>query len=393
MKSINSVIESGMCSGCGLCVEKESDMYINGEGFSRPKKIIDDDISNYNCPSISVSHYNVDAQYDDFCGPVISCNVAYSLDDKVRHSSSSGGVITELLLYLIEIKKIDKVIHVGVDEDNPIRNKTFSHSSKNIILKNSGSRYSPSSPLSIIRDALDDELRYAIVGKPCDINAIRSLIEKNKDHKLKFPYLFSFMCAGVPSEEGTKKVLEKLNVREKDLISFRYRGNGWPGLTTAVCTDGSEASMKYNDSWGNILNRYLQPRCKVCADGIGESSDIVCGDAWHSSNNGYPSFEEEKGRSLTITRTNVGEALLRQAIKDGRLHVDEYQTDDVGKIQPYQINRKQSILARNCAINILGGKVPKYKGYKLFKNALNAKKTFLLKVFFGTFIRKIKGRL
>lgn len=51
--------------------------------------------------------------------------------------------------------------------------------------------------------------------------------------------------------------------------------------------------MSYNESWGNILGKYLQKRCKICPDGIGEFADIVCADAWHGDKSGYPNFEEK----------------------------------------------------------------------------------------------------
>jgi coenzyme F420 hydrogenase subunit beta len=37
--------------------------------------------------------------------------------------------------------------------------------------------------------------------------------------------------------------------------------------------------MSYADSWGGILSRHVQFRCKICPDGTGGFADVVCADA------------------------------------------------------------------------------------------------------------------
>ena len=59
--------------------------------------------------------------------------------------------------------------------------------------------------------------------------------------------------------------------------------------------------MPYNDSWGKILNKYLNNRCKVCRMGW-NPSDIVYGDGWDCDENGYPIFSEGEGKSIVKDR-------------------------------------------------------------------------------------------
>jgi coenzyme F420 hydrogenase subunit beta len=367
-------------------------MVINSDGYLRPTKAINDNISN-SCPSINVQHFNSDADYHKLWGPIISCNTAFSTKSAIRQKSSSGGVITALATLLLEKEFVDEIIQVGVDDQNPIRNKTHFVTTTEQLLANAGSRYCPSSPLSDIRQVLNNGKKYAVIGKPCDISAIRSLVTKNPEYKEQFPYLLSFMCAGIPSENATKKLLDKLNVKEEDLISFKYRGDGWPGLTCAQTNNNEKFTMSYNESWGGVLNRYLQPRCKVCADGIGEAADIVCGDAWYNSENGYPSFEEKDGRSLTIARTFAGQKLIDEAIQLQALQVDSYDIDNIDSIQPFQKNRKQTIAIRKLALLILGGRTPKFIGYQLYSNMFDSRFNNLIRTFTGTLLRKLKGRV
>ena len=62
--------------------------------------------------------------------------------------------------------------------------------------------------------------------------------------------MLSFFCAGVPSVRGTREILAKLQVREEELESFRFRGDGWPGFATARTNDGREARMSYAEFLG-----------------------------------------------------------------------------------------------------------------------------------------------
>jgi coenzyme F420 hydrogenase subunit beta len=117
---------------------------------------------------------------------------------------------------------------------------------------------------------------------------------------------YRFFCGGVPSVKGTEKILERLDVPLSNVDSVKYRGNGWPGKATALLKDGTKRQMSYESAWGNILNKHLQFRWKICPDGIGEFADIVCGDAWYATESGKPDFSEHPGRSLVITRTESG---------------------------------------------------------------------------------------
>lgn len=393
MNKISQVIKSGMCAGCGFCAASSKEMEIDNQGYFRPKSFIDDELSVRVCPGRRIAHNNNDGTYNLLWGPIVSCDVGYANSQEVRHLGSSGGVLTALMCYLIDTNKVDAVIQIGVSDDNPIRNRTNIFSSREDIISCAGSRYSPSSPLTVIRSLLDNGKRYAIIGKPCDIAAMRTLVNHTPKYREQFPYLLSFMCAGIPSEKGTKQILRAWNLTPEQLISFRYRGDGWPGLTKAITSAGEEFTMTYNESWGSILNRHLQSRCKLCADGIGEAADIVCGDAWHASSNGYPSFEEEAGRSLTIARTQTGRQLLDQALAAKAITLTHYDIKELKHIQPYQANRKQTTQVRRWAVMLLGGKAPTYKGYHLGALLLRSPIKLTVKAFCGTLIRKLRGRI
>ena len=203
------------------------------------------------------------------------------------------------------------------------------------------------------------------MGKPCDCVALRAMRESDPAVAAAFPVILSFFCAGVPSHAGGRAVLEAMGAPFEETERFRFRGNGWPGRATATLRDGSERSMSYHDSWGRILSKHVQHRCKICPDGTGAAADIVCADAWESDERGYPTFEEAEGVSLIVARTDLGRALVGGARAAGRIETRPFDVEALAGIQPGQRERKRALLARLSALRLAGRPVPRYRGLQL----------------------------
>lgn len=349
MSNLQRRIEKGLCSGCGLCTDSPDAMAINENGYLRPAFPIEDQITTQCCPAIRVGNFSKGYKYDSIWGPIVDCQKGHANDISVRQLGSSGGVLTQLAIFLLERHEVDAIIHIGADLTSPTLNQVVISSNRDEVIRNAGSRYAPSAPLSIIRNLLGNGQRYAVIAKPCDIAAMRALISINSAAATQFKYLLSFFCAGIPSQHATAEILKQFQVNESEINSFRYRGNGWPGRTTAELKDGSERSMTYNEAWGKILNQHLQTRCKLCPDGIGEAADIVCADAWEESEGGYPSFEERDGLSLVLCRTKTGMELKSNAQRENKISTYEFDISILRRIQPYQLTRKATSFARNLA--------------------------------------------
>ena len=185
---------------------------------------------------------------------------------------------------------------------------------------------------------------------------------------------------------GTQELLRALGMDSRQLQSFRYRGDGWPGMARATSVDGRVAEMDYSQSWGTILNRHLQFRCKICPDGTGEFADVVCADAWYGKG-GYPDFAERAGRSLVISRTTRGEALVLEAASAGAITMADLETAEIDRMQPYQMNRKKQVLARLMGTRLRQGWAPTYKNLGLLRAARRARPSDLIRSAIGTFKR------
>lgn len=375
---IREVVKNNLCSGCGLCAslfDNKVSIFTNTEGFLRPVQHEEFDSQEdllfvKTCPGINVNQKKIkDQNYNAVWGPIKNLLVGHATDEEVRFKGSSGGGISGLSQYLLSEKIVDFVLHTGVSNLSPLYNDTTISLNRDDILQKTGSRYSPSSPLANIKKYLRDDKKFAFIGKPCDIVGLKNYLQVNPQYKDKIVVFISFMCAGIPSLNGTKKILERFKVNENEVKSLQYRGDGWPGNFKVIDINDNEYKISYNESWGTILNRHLQFRCKICPDGTGEFADVTFADAWEESEDGYPSFEERPGESLIITRTTIGQRLVEEAINKNFLAIQQRRitTSLLEKIQPYQAERKKAVIPRLIAMQMMQRQIPAYNWSVLFR--------------------------
>lgn len=397
--TLQEVLNNNLCVGCGLCQSifgpEKVLMGYNDEGFLRPNSNVplsesEEDLFAKICPGVQIQHLNT-KRHDIFLGPYRKIDIGYSTDDAIRYNGSSGGVITGLAAFLLEEGKVDCVLQIGPSSKNPVRNTSKLSYNREELIGNAGSRYAPSATLMELKEILLQKnlKRIAVIGKPCDIVGVRNFIRNNAEANKKINYLLSFMCAGLPSINGTLNIINSFGLEEKDVTNLKYRGEGWPGYFKIRDRNNNDYKKSYNESWGNELNRHLQFRCKICPDGTGEFADITCADAWESSEGGYPSFNEKPGQSLIVSRTDVGEQLLQEAVAKKYIILSSSSVSiaAVKKMQPYQVNRKQNLLARLLALKLLRRKTHAYNRRVLFRACLKENPLRLAKNFIGTIKR------
>lgn len=405
MLDIETITASGMCAGCGLCAgigdaaNPSITMRDTQQGYRRPVRLRPDTPSEARlidavCPGANIRHDRpaLAVTYHPVWGPLIAARLGWSSDPELRRNASSGGGLSAILVHLLASGAIDYVVQTAVSPDSPVRNALAISTGRDDVFHAAGSRYAPSSPLEDIAARLDVPGRFAFVGKPCDVAGLRQLARHDPRVDAKVPYMLAFMCAGVPSYRGTSALLQAMGAADESAVTaFRFRGDGWPGFATAVLADGRKFTMDYDTSWGTILNRHLQFRCKICPDGIGEFADIVCADGWHVDEAGRPLFDESDGRSLVLTRTPKGEALLGEAMAAGAIVTEPVSIAAIGHMQPFQARRKGMVLSRLAAMALTGKQRPRFAGLELAANTRKLGLKENLKSLGGT-LRRIWGK-
>jgi coenzyme F420 hydrogenase subunit beta len=377
--SIRDVAERQLCTGCGVCAFVQPDdirMVDDLDAGRRPMvrrtdgQDVDTSAALRACPGAQLGHgglpEDIIPELRAMWGPVLEVWEGVAGDPVIRKAGSSGGAATAFALDAMERRGYAGTLHIRARSDVPYLNETTLSTDRDALLAATGSRYAPASPcdrLDLIRDA---DAPCVFIGKPCDVGAVAKVRAGDLALDARLGLTVAIFCAGTPTTRGTLELLERLGVDDPDdqLVSLRYRGNGWPGLADAeVRTDGGteHRTATYDESWGEILQRHRQWRCYVCADHTGEFADIAVGDPW------YREIEPgESGRSLILVRTERGRAALRAALASGALSAEPVAADRVPASQPGLRKVRGAVWGRLVASRLLGVPAPRYQGLPTF---------------------------
>ena len=398
--TLRRVLGNDLCSGCGLCAGvSDGAIVMRGvpEGFNRPEQLApvspeqERQIA-IGCPGSVVAPWGEQVAQHPFWGAYHSVWTGHSTDEAIRFQGSSGAGITAFALHALRIGMVDAVVHVRPHDDDPMQNGVAVSETAEEVIARAGSRYAPSSPLETVNALLASGRRYCFIGKPCDVGALRQLGRTDPRVATVFPLILSFFCGGIPSRRAAASLLRGMDVPADEMVTFRYRGEGWPGMAKAELKDGSTRQISYHDSWGGYLSKDVQFRCKICPDAVGGTADLACADAWYGKD-GYPDFDERPGRSLVVARTEVGQRLLDAIVGAGELAVEPLPIGEIDRMQPSQARRKRELLSRVTALRLIGRRVPVMRGLLVTRAARRARAKDQARSFAGLLYRVFKARL
>lgn len=398
MADLQEVVSGGLCLGCGLCAampganatmaKTPSGRYEPAPGSSAP------DLDKY-CPGLlqRLDPSEPGTSLDPVWGPFAKAVKTWSPDETIRHAGSSGGAVTALAVHLLESGAVDGVLHVKAVPGEAFENRASLSRARQEVLQGASSRYAPALVFDRLGEIFQDGSvrRIAVVGKPCDIGAVRNLQRIDPEWRDRIPWTIAIFCAGQPSFEGTRALSRDLGL-PADPVSVRYRGEGWPGHFVAIDADGRKVSTTYAKSWGTTLNRHLHPRCKICPDGTGMQADFSVGDAWETES-GYPDFGERPGISLVVARDSRASRMLDESVQAGALAEGSPTPLSVlDVIQSYQKERRRFAFFRLAGFVLAGGIRPRFQNHGLASIAIGAPWLQGLRQGWGMFKRARKAR-
>jgi coenzyme F420 hydrogenase subunit beta len=376
LRSFTDVAAWRLCVGCGACVYacKSSGgrmVHVETEGF-RP--VFDTPNQAEMTAALPVCPgYQVDVRPpispdvqssspESEYGTVLEIWEGWATDPEVRFRGSSGGILTALSMYLLEVEGLRGILHAGMDPDTPWMNRNYVSRNRADVLARAGSRYAPSAPCEGLDAMANDDGVYAFVGKPCDVSAIAELRRRDPQLDRRMGLVLSFFCAGTPSARGTLNLMAHLGTRPEDATAVHYRGNGWPGrFRMTLRTQPHAPSLSYDESWSRLTS-YRPLRCHLCPDGLGRLADIACGDAWDEFKD-----DGDPGRSLILVRSERGRRSLHAAARAGYVTLIPGRPSRVFSAQQNLLQRRRELFGRLFAFRMLGLPVPSFKGFSLLR--------------------------
>lgn len=314
LKLIESVIKSGICVNCGVClvdVPLKKGFMIRSSSDLKPR--FDDDVDiDYlfweACPGKGIDypwlykkHYG--CLPDDWrIGIVESMWVGYVADSKIRAISSSGGVTSSILIYLLETNRIDGAVLVRQGIPNAEEASYVIARSREEILACSQSVYIPVSTLDALREFSPNQ-RYAITCLPEQSAALRVLQQYNHPKALQIKYILG-PYTGTSLEYGAiRSLLRSKKINDSDKISsLKWRAGEWPGYLEIIMSSGQVVKSK-KVYYNYLIPFYITQSSLQSMDFANEFTDLSVGDAWS------PKFEKI-GQGFSVVAARNSEILM-----------------------------------------------------------------------------------
>lgn len=346
-ENISCIVDNFLCTACGACIlscpQRAISIIEDSAGFLKARidrslcincaKCLDI------CPQFNFPQFN--SLDDYFIGNYLESYIGHANNKRVREVGQSGGIVTALLLYLLDSKKIDNAI---LNRFNPetLSTEVKLASSDEDVLKSAGSLYVQSSVLSEI----DPSKKSAIVTLGCQSQGLMAL----KRRKLYKPeYIIGLICAGNYSRQYIEAIIGDRYLN-KDIEYFRFRDkrfSGWPGNIAIYLRNGKIINM--NPKVRHRLKKvYECYHCLFCFDQMNIMSDLVIGDPWGIKINNN---DRTLGESIIIARTEKGKELIDEAISKGYINVMPLQSSLIFSGQTVQTRHKKKVLSAKAWAN------------------------------------------
>lgn len=280
--------------------------------------------------------------------------IGHSNNGKIRYQSSSGGIGTELIKYLLSTTDYNTTITFVFDKEKCGYVPKFIHRFEEMNI--CGSIYQDIDIVSYIRqNYVQIKDGVVITCMPCQVKTIRLFLKKKNIKN----FIISFACSGQTILEGTWCYYKYMNIDKHDVACIQYRGNGWPSGIQVKLNNGHKIYRdNYSEPWRTIhQSRLYRPkRCLMCKEPMSFNADISLADPWLKE---YKK-SDAIGNTLFVINTERGASILSVLRKKNIVSVIQ------ASYQDYKISQEPNISAKdNCKnhkyLNQLLGSVAKEK--------------------------------
>lgn len=309
-------IEKNECTGCAacenICPVGAITMGSDSSGFCYPR-INEKCIDCGNCERICKKRLHLSNQNNRRPDTY----AAWSKDEKLRYTSTSGGAFTTLANYIIQQ---GGVVYGARYNDVML----VEHAKAEDVLhleKLKQSKYIQSKIGYVYKD-MQKELSkgriVAFVGTPCQVAGALAYLGKEYDNF----YTIDFICRGVNSPKAFRYWLDEIELKENKRaigVWFKYKINGWKKSPRCTRIDFDDGTHKVYDQENNLYmkgylssNLYIRPSCGNCSfKGVPRNSDITLADFWKVDKQ----MDDDQGTSMLLLNSEKGK-LWFENIKD-----------------------------------------------------------------------------
>ena len=322
-----NVIDAGKCCSCGGC---EAACPIGAVELQelRPTLVKDCTKCEFcwkSCPRMIDDYsplypqvFGEDAIRDQKLGVFRQAYALRNADESVRVRAQDGGVVTAVLLHLLEKGTIDGAVISGIDPKKPWLPKPMVATTPEEIISATKSRYTRSPNLVALREALKERKlqQIAVVGTPCHIQAIQRMrLAPLKKIDRSIVMTIGLFCSETFKfkELMEDKIAGELGIPLTNLRKLDIKGK------LLVYPKGVKESLKIPLS---EAQDWIDPGCHACRDFASDFADISVGGA------GTP-----RKWSSVLARTEKGQAVIDDMISAGKFLQEDLTEEGLNQLR------------------------------------------------------------
>lgn len=330
-------MNSNLCNRCGSCVGLSDGAITFGDKTGKYLPNLPGELSNesadriwqacsgkeFDFPFYTEKIFGENINFHNYTGAFQKIYIGHANDEKVRLNSASGGIISSILIWLLEKKKIDGAIVLRMSETQPWMNEPFIATTKEEILSAAQSKYTISSVNEILPEIEKFRGILAYVGLPGQVQSIRKLQEINDPSVKNIKYIFGPFYGNTLHFSSVQSFLRSYGEKDYTQIKKLYFRHGeWPGNMRVELKSGRIIELpKFHANY--LIPFHILKNSLLCTDLSNEFTDISGGDAW------APVYEERgKGFSMVLSRSDKGQDIIDKMLEDGSLTLSPIGLDE-----------------------------------------------------------------
>lgn len=367
-------MNSHLCNRCGSCVglSEGKIIFTDREGDYRPRVLQEPDEAHsarllhactgkdFNFPAYRKMFYGDSPDFHTYTGPFYKIFIAHANNEKIRQTGASGGMLSAMLIYLLQSGQIEGAVVTGMSKEKPWLTQSFMATTEDEILQAAQSKYIITSVNEILPEIAAFDGRLAYVGLPGQVQSIRKLQEISDPSVRNIRYVFGPFYGNTLHFSSVRSFLRSYRIKDyQNIQQLDFRYGEWPGNMRVEMKDGRTVELpKFHANY--LIPFHIMKNSLLCTDLANEFADVSGGDAW------APVYEERgKGFSMVLGRSREGMRILSEMESKGLITLQPITVDEAITMHSHGYDlKKRGTFIRIKFRKMLGQAIPDY-GYNL----------------------------